>query len=125
MLSQCGSTRVRILRYTIDSASVGMDSSVVSSLAEYIAADMVMSYINGLLDVAATSAAGSLDTDEENKHFRENLRQVRNELSARVARIQVQQSGLAEYDRSLAETRQQLSSSVSDNILPNYQFGGN
>lgn len=119
------STRVRILRYTIDSASVGMDSSVVSSLAEYIAADMVMSYINGLLDVAATSAAGSLDTDEENKHFRENLRQVRNELSARVARIQVQQSGLAEYDRSLAETRQQLSSSVSDNILSNYQFGGN
>ncbi|MBK0035507.1 conjugal transfer protein TraH [Erwinia sp. S43] len=75
--------------------------------------------------ISVTSAAGSLDTDEENKHFRENLRQVRNELSARVARIQVQQSGLAEYDRSLAETRQQLSSSVSDNILSNYQFGGN
>jgi hypothetical protein len=118
------STRVRILRYTIDSASVGMDQSVVSSLAEYIAADMVMSYINGLIDVAASGAAGTLDTEEENKHFRENLRQVRNELSARVQRIQVQQNGLAEYDRSLSETRQQLSSSVSDSVLSNYQFGG-
>ncbi|MDF7630758.1 conjugal transfer protein TraH [Erwiniaceae bacterium L1_55_4] len=119
------STRVRILRYTIDSASVGMDQSVVSSLAEYIAADMVMSYINGLIDVAASGAAGTLDTEEENKHFRENLRQVRNELSQRVSRIQVQQNGLAEYDRSLSETRQQLSSSVSDSVLSNYQFGGN
>lgn len=35
----------------------------------------------------------------------------------RVARIQVQQNGLAEYDRSLSETRQQLSSYVSDSVL--------
>lgn len=119
------STRVRLLRYIIDSASVGMDQSVVSSLAEYIAADMVMSYINGLIDVAASGASGTLDTEEENKHFRENLRQVRNELGQRVARIQVQQNGLAEYDRSLAGMRQQLSSSVSDSVLSNYHFGEN
>ena len=75
--------------------------------------------------MAASGAAGTLDTEEENKHFRENLRQVRNELSQRVARIQVQQNGLAEYDRSLSETRQQLSSSVSDSVLSNYQFGSN
>lgn len=55
-----------------------MDQSVVSSLAEYIAADMVMSYINGLIDVAASGVAATLDTEEENKHFRENLRQVCN-----------------------------------------------
>ncbi|QGY32526.1 conjugal transfer protein TraH [Pantoea cypripedii] len=118
------STRVRILRYTIDSASVGLDQSVVSSLAEYIAADMVMSYINGLIDVAASGAAGTLDTEAENQHFRENLRQVRNELSQRVARIQVQQNGLAEYDRSLRDIRQQLSTSLSDQVMSNYEFGG-
>ncbi|QHM74018.1 conjugal transfer protein TraH [Mixta intestinalis] len=116
------STRVSILRYTIDSASVGLDQSVVSSLAEYIAADMVMSYINGLIDVAASGAAGSLDTEEESKHFHENLRLVRNELSQRVARIQVQQHGLAEYERSLSEMRKQLSSSVSDSMLSNYHW---
>ncbi|NIF23928.1 conjugal transfer protein TraH [Candidatus Pantoea multigeneris] len=119
------STRVRILRYTIDSASVGLDSSVVSSLAEYIASDMVLSYVNGLIDVAATGAAGTLDTEEENKHFQDNLRTVRSELSQRVARINVQQNGLAEYERSLSQTRQQLSSSVSDSVLSNYDFGGN
>ncbi|WP_199257199.1 hypothetical protein, partial [Pantoea sp. BAV 3049] len=97
---------------------------VVSSLAEYIAADMVMSYINGLIDVAQSGAAGALDTEEENKHFRENLRQVRNELSQRVARIQVQQNGLGEFERNLSQLRQQLSTDVSDTMMSNYDFGG-
>lgn len=118
------STRVQLLRYTIDSASVGLDQSVVSSLAEYVAADMVMSYINGLIDVAQTGAAGTLDTEEENKHFRENLRQVRNELSQRVGRIQVQQNGLGEFERNLSQLRQQLSTDVSDTMMSNYDFGG-
>lgn len=118
------STRVQLLRYTIDSASVGLDQTVVSSLAEYIAADMVMPYINGLIDVAQSGAAGALDTEEENKHFRENLRQVRNELSQRVARIQVQQNGLGEFERYLSQLRQQLSTDVSDTMMSNYDFGG-
>ncbi len=118
------STRVKVLRYTIDSASLGLDATVVTSLSEYIAADMVMTYINGLLDVAETAASGTLNTEDENARFRENLLSVRNQLGQRVQRIQVQQNGVMELEQNLGYMRQQLSSSLTDKTLSNYEFGG-
>lgn len=118
------STRVSMLRYSIDTASLGMDGSVLTSLSEYIASDMVMTYINGLIDMAETSASGTLNTDDENTRFRENLLSVRNQLGQRMARIQIQQSGLLEFDKNLSHLRQQLSSGLSDKMMANYEFGG-
>lgn len=118
------STRVKVLRYAIDTASVGLDESVVTSLAEYIAADMVMTYINGLLDVAETAASGTLNTEDENTRFRENLMSVRSQLGQRVSRIQVQQNGVMELEQNLSYMRQQLSSGLSDKVMSNYEFGG-
>lgn len=122
--SLVASTRVKVLRYTIDSASLGLDATVVTSLSEYIAADMVMTYINGLLDVAETAASGTLNTEDENARFRENLLSVRNQLGQRVQRIQVQQNGVMELEQNLGYMRQQLSSSLTDKTLSNYEFGG-
>ncbi|WP_165451358.1 conjugal transfer protein TraH [Klebsiella variicola] len=118
------STRVKILRYAIDSASLGMDDSVLTSLSEYIASDMVMSYIGGLIDLAESSSSGTLNTEDENARFRENLLSVRSQLGQRVSRIQVQQNGLIEFDNNLNQMRQQLSSNMSDKVLSNYDYGG-
>lgn len=91
---------------------------------EDIAADMVMTYINGLLDVAETAASGTLNTEDENTRFRENLMSVRSQLGQRVSRIQVQQNGVMELEQNLSYMRQQLSSGLSDKVMSNYEFGG-
>lgn len=117
------STRVKILRYSIDAASLGLDESVLTSLSEYIAGDMVMSYINGLIDMAESSASGSLSTEDENTRFRENLLSVRSQLGQRMTRIQIQQNGLIEFENNLSHLRQQLSGAVSDKVMSNYEFG--
>ncbi|WP_447874189.1 conjugal transfer protein TraH [Serratia fonticola] len=117
------STRVKILRYTIDSASLGLDESILTSLSEYIASDMVMSYIAGLIDMAESSASGSLSTEDENARFRDNLLSVRSQLGQRVSRIQVQQNGLVEFDNNLSHLRQQLSTNLSDRVMSNYEYG--
>lgn len=90
----------------------------------HIAADMVMTYINGLLDVAETAASGTLNTEDENTRFRENLMSVRSQLGQRVSRIQVQQNGVMELEQNLSYMRQQLSSGLSDKVMSNYEFGG-
>ncbi|MCM0851309.1 hypothetical protein KTC66_23070 [Klebsiella pneumoniae] len=83
-----------------------------------------MSYIGGLIDLAESSSSGTLNTEDENARFRENLLSVRSQLGQRVSRIQVQQNGLIEFDNNLNQMRQQLSSNMSDKVLSNYDYGG-
>ncbi|WP_334472494.1 conjugal transfer protein TraH [Arsenophonus sp. PmNCSU2021_1] len=119
-----GSTRVQILRYVIDSASLSLDESMVTSLAEYIASDMVVSYIDGLIDLVEVAGAGSLNTEEENKQFQNSLKTVREKMAQRLTRMPINQNHLLELERNLHYLRQQLSSGLSDRLMSNYQFGG-
>lgn len=119
-----GSTRVQILRYVIDSASLSLDESMVTSLAEYIASDMVVSYIDGLIDLVEVAGAGSLNTEEENKQFQNSLKTVREKMAQRLTKMRINQNHLLELERNLHYLRQQLSSGLSDRLMSNYQFGG-
>jgi conjugative transfer pilus assembly protein TraH len=119
-----GSTRVQILRYVIDSASLSLDESIVTSLAEYIASDMVVSYIDGLIDLVEVAGAGSLNTEEENKQFQNSLKTVREKMAQRLTKMRINQSHLLELERNLHYLRQQLSSGLSSRLMSNYQFGG-
>ncbi len=119
-----GSTRVQILRYVIDSASLSLDESMVTSLAEYIASDMVVSYIDGLIDLVEVAGAGSLNTEEENKQFQNSLKTVREKMAQRLTKMQINQTHLLELERNLHYLRQQLSSGLSDRLMSYYQFGG-
>ncbi|PAV11594.1 hypothetical protein CBG25_00285 [Arsenophonus sp. ENCA] len=119
-----GSTRVQILRYVIDSASLSLDESIVTSIAEYIASDMVVSYIDGLIDLVEVAGAVSLNTEEENKQFQNSLKTVREKIAQRLTKMRINQSHLLELERNLHYLRQQLSSGLSDRLMSNYQFGG-
>ncbi|PAV02638.1 hypothetical protein CBG25_09660 [Arsenophonus sp. ENCA] len=102
-----GSTRVQILRYVIDSASLSLDESMVTSLAEYIASDMVVSYIDGLIDLVEVAGAGSLNTEEENRQFQQSLKTVREKMAQRLTKMRINQSHLLELERNLHYLRQQ------------------
>lgn len=118
------STRVKILRYVIDSASLQLDESIVTSLAEYIASDMVVSYIDGLIDLVEVAGAGTLHTEQENKQFQNSLKTVRQKMAQRLTKIRINQNQLMELEQNLMYLRQQLSSGLSDRLMSNYQFGG-
>ncbi|MBT0513753.1 conjugal transfer protein TraH [Morganella morganii subsp. morganii] len=116
------STRIKILRYIIDTASLNMDESFVTNLSEYIALDITLAYIDGLIDTVEMAGAGSLNSEEENKQFQGNLASVREKLGQRLSKIQIKQNAFLDADNQLMMLRKQLSNSVSSQMRQNYSW---
>ncbi|MEQ5349957.1 conjugal transfer protein TraH [Proteus genomosp. 6] len=116
------STRVPIQRFIVDSAMLNMDASFITNQSEYIALDITLAYIDGLIDTVEMAAAGSLNTEEENKQFQDNLASVRVKLGQRLNKIQIKQNSFLEADRQLSTLRKQLSNSVSSQMMQNYTW---
>ncbi|PHM59564.1 conjugal transfer protein TraH [Xenorhabdus ishibashii] len=116
------STRVPIHRFIVDSAMLNMDSSFITNQSEYIALDITLAYIDGLIDTVEMAAAGSLNSEEENKQFQGNLASVRTKLGQRLNKIQIKQNSFLEANNQLMILRKQLSNSVSSQMMQNYTW---
>ncbi|WP_272664066.1 MULTISPECIES: conjugal transfer protein TraH [unclassified Providencia] len=116
------STRVPIQRFIVDSAMLNMDSSFITNQSEYIALDITLAYIDGLIDTVEMAGAGSLNSEEENKQFENNLANVRTKLGQRLNKIQIKQNSFLEADNQLSTLRKQLSNSVSSQMIQNYTW---
>lgn len=116
------STRVPIQRFIVDSAMLNMDVSFITNQSEYIALDITLAYIDGLIDTVEMAGAGSLNSEEENKQFQNNLASVRTKLGQRLNKIQIKQNSFLEADNQLRGLRKQLSNSVSSQMMQNYNW---
>lgn len=116
------STRIKILSFIIDSASLKLDESFVTNLSEYIALDITLAYIDGLVDTVEMAGAGSLNSEEESKQFQNNLLSVRQKLSQLLSKVQIKQNAFIDADNQIMMLRKQLSNSVSSQMMQNYTW---
>lgn len=118
------STTIPVFKYLVDPQMLGVSNSLVYQLTDYIGYDILLQYIQELVQQArAMVATGNYDQaviDSINNNLNEASRQI----ASFQAQVQVQQDALLVVDRQMSYMRQQVSARMMQRYQSNYHFGG-
>lgn len=118
------STSVPVLKYLVDPQSLGVANTLLYQLADYIGYDILMQYLQELIQQASTMLGSSSYPGPAIKQLQQSLSQTSQSLSVLQSRVQVNQSTLIVVDRQMSYMRQQLSSRLLERYQSNYRFSG-
>lgn len=117
-------TTIPVFKYLVDPLMLGVSSSVVYQLTDYIGYDILLQYIQELIQQArAMVSTGNYD-EEVIGHITENLNEASRQISVFQSQVQTQQDALLVVDRQMSYMRQQLSARMLSRYQSNYHFGG-
>lgn len=118
------STAIPVYKYIADPQMLGVSASVVYQLTDYIGYDILLQYIQEMVQQArAMMATGNYDQaviDSINNNLNEATRQI----AFFQSQVQVQQDALLVVDRQMSYMRQQVSARMLQRYQNNYHFGG-
>lgn len=104
---------------------LGVSNSVVYQLTDYIGYDIMLQYIQELLQQARAMIATGNYPQAVMDNVLENLNQAQQQIAIFQSRVQVQQDALLVVERQMSYMRQQLSARMLSRYQNNYHFGGN
>lgn len=117
------STSIPILTWIIDQSSLSVTRSLFDQLADYIACDIYLQYMDGILKQVNAQLAGKDYPAESMTLLRTSLRDANNALNTLRMDVQVKESALISAQSQIQFLRQQVSSQMTDRYMGNYQFG--
>ncbi|MCP9269154.1 conjugal transfer protein TraH [Xenorhabdus sp. XENO-1] len=118
------STTIPVFKYLIDPQMLGVSNSVVYQLTDYIGYDILLQYIQELIQQARAMLSVGNYPQATMDSVMENLNQATQQIAAFQARVQVQQDALLVIDRQMSYMRQQVSARMITRYQNNYHFGG-
>ncbi|WP_233707865.1 conjugal transfer pilus assembly protein TraH [Escherichia albertii] len=99
-------------------------NSMIYQLTDYIGYDILLQYIQELIQQArAMVATGNYD-EAVIEHINDNMNDATRQIAAFQSQVQVQQDALLVVDRQMSYMRQQLSARMLSRYQNNYHFGG-
>ena len=101
-------TRIPIYRHIKDVAMAGADSNFVLNLAQYIALNHALEYVNGLVSLTELASSKTLGSEEEVKQFQDRVKNVRERLSNTLSKVQIQQDGYISVLEQMQILRKQI-----------------
>lgn len=119
------STTIPVFKYLIDPQMLGVSNSVVYQLTDYIGYDIMLQYIQELLQQARAMIATGNYPQAVMDNVLENLNQAQQQIAIFQSQVQVQQDALLVVERQMSYMRQQLSARMLSRYQNNYHFGGN
>ncbi|EJD7639812.1 conjugal transfer protein TraH [Salmonella enterica] len=118
------STTIPVFKYLVDPQMLGVSNSVIYQLTDYIGYDILLQYIQELIQQArAMIATGNYD-EAVIAHITDNLNEASRQIATFQSQVQVQQDALLVVDRQMSYMRQQLSARMLSRYQNNYHFGG-
>lgn len=118
------STTVPVFKYLIDPQMLGVSSSVVYQLTDYIGYDIMLQYIQELLSAGpGHDCHRELSTDRAGQCAGESESGTATDCGF-PGQVKVQQDALLVVDRQMSYMRQQLSARMLSRYQNNYHFGG-
>lgn len=118
------STTIPVFKYLVDPQMLGISNSLVYQLTDYIGYDILLQYIQEMVQQArAMMATGNYDQaviDSINNNLNEATRQI----ASFQSQVQVQQDALLVVDRQMSYMRQQVSARMLQRYQSNYHFAG-
>ncbi|WP_048901389.1 conjugal transfer pilus assembly protein TraH [Escherichia coli] len=118
------STTIPVFKYLIDPQMLGVSNSVVYQLTDYIGYDIMLQYIQELLQQARAMIATGNYPQTVLDSVLENLNQAQQQIAVFQGQVKVQQDALLVVDRQMSYMRQQLSARMLSRYQNNYHFGG-
>lgn len=118
------STSVPVLRYLVDPLSLGVSDSVIYQLSDYISFDILIQYMQEVMQQARVMLASKSYPDSALKPLQESMANANRQLAIMQSRVQVQQDALMVVERQMGYMRQQLSGRLLDRYQNNYRFSG-
>lgn len=118
------STSVPVLKYLIDPQSLGVANSLLYQLSDYICYDILMQYLQELIQQARIMLGSSNYPEPAIEQLHQSLNQSSQNIAVLQSRVQINQSALMVVDRQMSYMRQQLSSRLLERYQSNYRFGG-
>lgn len=118
------STSVPVLKYLIDPQSLGVANSLLYQLSDYISYDILMQYLQELIQQARIMLGSSNYPEPAIEQLQQSLNQSSQNIAVLQSRVQINQSALMVVDRQMSYMRQQLSSRLLERYQSNYRFGG-
>ncbi|MEB7891786.1 conjugal transfer protein TraH [Hafnia alvei] len=118
------STSIPVFKYLVDPQMLGISNSLVYQLTDYIGYDILLQYIQELIQQARTTLSVGNYPEASMNVVMENLNQATQQIAAFQARVQVQQDALLVVDRQMSYMRQQVSARMMTRYQNNYHFSG-
>ncbi|HAM8503626.1 conjugal transfer pilus assembly protein TraH [Escherichia coli] len=118
------STTIPVFRYLVDPLMLGVSNSVLYQLTDYIGYDIMLQYIQELLQQARAMISTGNYPQAVLDSVLDNLNQAQQQIAIFQGQVQVQQDALLVVDRQMSYMRQQLSARMLSRYQNNYHFGG-
>ncbi len=103
---------------------LGVSNSLLYQLTDYIGYDILLQYIQELIQQARAMMATGNYPQATMDMILQNLDQATQQIATFQARVQVQQDALLVVDRQMSYMRQQVSARMMTRYQNNYHFGG-
>lgn len=116
-------TSVPVLKYLSSSRSMGMSPTYLLQVADFIAQDMMIQYLQELVKQASQSLAGKNFPEQAASELRNNVMAATSLLSQMKLQSSADQNALDGIDRNMQYLQQQVSTTISTSFQSNYQWG--
>ncbi|MEJ5174666.1 conjugal transfer pilus assembly protein TraH [Erwinia sp. MYb416] len=116
-------TSVPVLKYLTNSQSMGMAPTYLVQVADYIAQDLMIQYLQELVKQASQSLAGKNFPEQAARDLRENIQHAQGLLADMKLQSAADQNALDGIDRNMQYLQQQVSTIISTSYQGNYRWG--
>lgn len=118
------STKVPVLKYLVDPQSLGVATTLLFQLADYISYDILMQYMQEMIQQARVMLASSNYPQPATEVLQDSLNTASQNIAQMQSQVQIQQDALQVVDRQMSYMRQQVSSNLLTRYQENYRFKG-
>ena len=101
---------------------LNIKASLLPALADYIAYDILLQYLQELIDQAKVAMGSRNYPEEPLKILRENVSEASRQLEALQQMVNTKANVLIELERQMSFLRQQTSSQLQERFQQNYRF---
>ncbi|QEW34518.1 conjugal transfer protein TraH (plasmid) [Erwinia billingiae] len=116
-------TSVPVLKYLTNSRSMGMSPTYLIQVADFIAQDLMIQYLQELVKQAGQSLAGKNFPEQAAGELRNNVAQAQSLLAQMKLQSAADQNALDGIDRNMQYLQQQVSTIISTSYQGNYRWG--
>lgn len=116
-------TSVPVLKYLTNSQSMGQSPTYLLQVADYIAQDLMIQYLQELVKQASQSLAGKNFPEQAAGELRQNVAQAQSLLANMKLQSAADQNALDGIDRNMQYLQQQVSTIISTSYQSNYRWG--
>ncbi|CAM3824694.1 conjugal transfer protein TraH [Rouxiella silvae] len=117
------STSVPVLKYIINSSSLGIDATYLSMVSDYIAQDLMIQYLQELVTQANASLSAKNFPEQAAKELKANISSAQTLLVDMKLQSSASQTALDSINRNMQYLQQQVSTQLTSSYQSNYNWG--